>query len=337
MKDKELGSIQTGPTDRSTDGSHGPRDTAEQSTENTTRGCSGSAPSSDEFTPSEHYKGRGPGVEQDRIVAVIDRLRERMAGEHSALIDSEDLAGEPVTHRDAGAAMSWLARRGLLEFEIERWTGANTTPAVWSVERKALADGGETAGTAPAIPDVTGDLVDGDGQAIAELDADVALPAAPTFDVVKSIRALSKFEERVGGPVNIGLVENQSHHEAPVLALWSVEQPHRAILVAPCVSRSGIVSGDGPPTAHTATDGGDREARITDTDRHIQPGDAGDDSRDPPTGSPRQRLAEVQKQARIVAQDLEAAGDLQHAADAADIQRRALELSDDLDTDGESA
>lgn len=65
-----------------------------------------------------------------------------MAGEHSALIDSEDLAGEPVTHRDAGAAMAWLARRDLLEFDIERWTGANTTPAVWSVKRNPATDGG---------------------------------------------------------------------------------------------------------------------------------------------------------------------------------------------------
>jgi hypothetical protein len=70
-----------------------------------------------------------------------------MADEHSALIDSEDLAGEPVTHRDAGATMAWLARRDLLEFDIQRWTGANTTPAVWSVERTPVTDGGECTGT----------------------------------------------------------------------------------------------------------------------------------------------------------------------------------------------
>ena len=100
--------------------------------------------------------------------------------------------------------------------------------------RNDCIDGRETAGTAPGIPNVTGELVDGDGQVIGELETDVALPAHPTFDVGIVMRALADFDERVGGErVNIGLGENQDDHESPVLALWSDGQPHRALLVAP--------------------------------------------------------------------------------------------------------
>lgn len=114
--------------------------------------------------------------------------------------------------------------------------------------------GRKTAGSAPAIPGVTGDLVDGDGQIIGELETDVPLPARPSFDAVTVMRALVKFEERIGGDVNIGLVENQQGHESPVLALWSEDEPGRALLVAPRVDRSPV-GGSSVPTVHDAADG----------------------------------------------------------------------------------
>jgi len=112
----------------------------------------------------------------------------------------------------------------------------------------------ETAGSAPAIPGVTGNLVDGDGQIIGELETDVPLPARPSFDVVTVMRALVKFNERSGGDVNIGLVENQQGHDSPVLALWSESEPARALLVAPRVDRDSV-GGSSVPTVHDATDG----------------------------------------------------------------------------------
>jgi hypothetical protein len=112
----------------------------------------------------------------------------------------------------------------------------------------------ETAGSAPAIPDVTGDLVDGDGQIIGELETNVPLPARPSFDVVTVMRALSRFKERIGGDVNIGLVENQQGHDSPVLALWSESEPARALLVAPRVDRSPV-GGSSVPTVHDASNG----------------------------------------------------------------------------------
>jgi hypothetical protein len=106
----------------------------------------------------------------------------------------------------------------------------------------------ETAGSAPAIPNVTGVLVAGDGQIIGELETDTPLPARPTFDVVTVMRALSRFEERIGGDVNIGLIENQQGHDSPVLALWSEREPARALLVAPRVDWGDVA-------VHDVTDG----------------------------------------------------------------------------------
>jgi hypothetical protein len=136
MRKNESGAIETGPTDRSTDGPRGSGDAAaEQADGDAARGRAGSGLSPAEYRFSTHNKPRRAAAvtasDVDRVyAALLDSLDAGRCYRSSADLDVDGLTGKQI-----GSALKQLAHAEDCPLAIERWSGAKTTPAVWTVER----------------------------------------------------------------------------------------------------------------------------------------------------------------------------------------------------------
>jgi hypothetical protein len=113
-----------------------------------------------EYTAPAPYKvGKGPGIPAalpDQVFAALQAV------DKPGYVRPGDL-GLDASDRSVSAAIGLLADDDGCPLDIERWNGANTTPAVWRVkerERRAVTDGGEYTVTTEEITVVDGVEID---------------------------------------------------------------------------------------------------------------------------------------------------------------------------------
>jgi len=144
MQDKIPRGKNNCPTDRSTDGPHGPGDAAaEQSDGKATRGCAGSGSSPAGYRFPSNYKGSRLTTDTETVNDVFAAVREAHANGRP-YVSPTDLDVEGCNRTDIGKALRALADDGGCPIDLERWSGDHTTPATYTVEereRHAVADG----------------------------------------------------------------------------------------------------------------------------------------------------------------------------------------------------